>query len=232
METSDRLGLALVAYARTGKDTFCAELSHRRLRLGPLGDSATPRWLVYAPKEKPTNDIRFAFESKECVVERFAFADALKIATHEWLGLIGCPANAFDRVKETLTVPDPSSKERKTIRQHYIDFGQMKRATDPLVWAAPVAESIASYGKYTIDVTTDWRFDNELEPRTHRTVTIRLFRSAVQVAKALVDRRNDSEHNLDGWLTDYLLVPPGEFEQAIKKFPQYADYVSELGIYK
>lgn len=227
---SDRLGLALVAYAGTGKDTFCAELAYRELRLGlPNGEA---RWLVYMPPDAAIDELRFAIESKECAVERFAFADALKVATHSWLKLVGCPAHAFEAVKNTMRLPDPTTGETKTIRGHYIDFGQAARRKDPLVWAAPVAKAIADYGKYTIDVTTDWRFENELAPRTHRTATIRLYRSGVPVAKALPNRENDSEHNLDNVATDYLLVPPGEFEAALKKFPQYANYISSFGIHK
>jgi len=233
MASPDRLGLALVAYAKTGKDTFCAEVGRRQLRLCPEGTAGDKlRWAVYMPKGKNVADLRHALESKEYVVERFAFADALKLATHKWLGLVGCPAHAFEAVKETMLVPDPVTGELKTIRAHYIDFGQAERRKDPLVWSAPVAKAIADFGKYTIDITTDWRFDNELVTRTHRTVTVRLFRADVPIAKPVADRRFDSEHNLDDYLTDYLLVPPGEFEAALKKFPQYSGYVSEFGIYK
>jgi hypothetical protein len=167
---------------------------------------------------------------------RYAFADALKQETHKWLEFPDVPALAFEKVKNTLQARNPETGEMATIRQYYINHGQRCRQKDPLVWAKIVAAQIEADrmidypGPCPIDITTDWRFDNELDIRKFIPSTVRLFREEVKVAEKLADRRIDSEHNLDDYLTDYLLVPAGQFAAALAVFPQYTDYVPRIDI--
>ncbi len=255
--------VALVAYAGTGKDTLVNELRGGRLSLlsGEPEGPDEPRWVVYGPAVSDHHSLRailarrvlpqvFSPANTE-IVRRYAFADALKVETHEWLKLRGCPADAFENVKNTLQCPHPLTGELATMRGHYIGYGQLRRRDDPLVWARIVAQRIArekfSQGcrRGHLGVVTDFRFDNELLPlhaelaalRANEAeadehypaaafvLTMRLYREEVKVAPRLEDRRVDSEHNLDEYLTHFLLVPPGQFAAAIKVFPQYAQYV-------
>jgi len=187
-------------------------------------------------------------------VRRYAFADNLKNTTHEWLGFTGCSANSFERVKNTMLVKTPDEASYKVIRQHYIEYGQKMRKVDSNFWVSPIVNQIqkdkfADSENSLIDVVTDFRFDNENMPRSFgdntrlavalppekpdilrsgtpcvHPITIRLFRKEVVPAPKLADRTVDSEHNLDDLLTNYLLTPPDQFQDAIAAFPQYSYY--------
>jgi hypothetical protein len=245
--------VALVAYAGTGKDTLVNELRGGRLSLssGEPEGPGEPRWVVYGPPSAALLARRVLPQvfspANTAIIRRYAFADALKVETHEWLRLRGCPADAFENVKNTLQCPHPLTGELATMRGHYIGYGQLRRRDDPLVWARIVAQSIArekfSQGvkRGHLGVVTDFRFDNELlplhaalresedegiehDPAAAFVLTMRLYREEVKVAPQLEDRRIDSEHNLDEYRTHFLLVPPGQFMAAAKVFPQYAQY--------
>lgn len=241
----------LTAYAGTGKDTFFAEIASGGLSLyGPTVAKHEPRWTVYAAESRDSTDFMKLLTCRPHTdkldarqapprAKRYAFADVLKKETHRWLGFQGdIPALAFEKVKDTLTARDPESGNAATLRQHYINYGQARRRENPFAWAAPVAAQIhrdlyIDYpGPCPVDITTDWRFDNELEPRDRPPSTIRLYREEVKVAPVLADRNTDSEHNLDNYLTDYLLVPPGQFAAALKAFPQYANYTPRFILVK
>jgi hypothetical protein len=235
--------VALVAYAGTGKDTLVRELQDGALELTKEVNGTT-RWVAHGPAGAATSpmerDLRAVFSPANTpLVRRYALADALKRETHEWLGLRRCPPDAFERHKDTLQCPHPDTGALATIRQHYINFGQARRADDPQVWAKRVAaqieaEKFKDSPRGLVDVITDFRFDNELLERKYAhdfgehgqspIMTMRLFRKEVRIAPKLTDRRLDSEHNLDGLRTHFLLTPPGEFVDAVLMFPQYADY--------
>ena len=263
---------ALAGYAGHGKDTLIRDTKTRKLRLqlvattnvcsitdsswsSSSGSGATSsnscgmeneaKWIVYSsPMNSNTNDLLTLFDSDRAMdIQRYAFADALKVETHEWLGFRDCPAHAFENVKNTLLVPHPTIPYcLKTIRGHYIDYGQERRKLDPQIWAKKVVQQIVadkSIRPQTIDIISDFRFDNELLSRQYQIEgvnhdqsaesdisTIRVHRAGVPVAAPLEDRSIDSEHNLDDFATKYLFIPPGitELGLALKRFPQYAKY--------
>jgi hypothetical protein len=73
---------------------------------------------------------------------------------------------------------------------------------------------------------TDWRFYNELDCMLEEypnLLTCRLFRSDVPIPPDNVV----SEHSLKDYATTLLLIPDkeGEFEKAVKIFPQYTGYI-------
>lgn len=250
----------LTAYAGTGKDTFFTEVANCMLRWEFGRAPAAPagaRWVAYAAPGCNPADLRVLAELRPARApvanmrgaapraRRYAFANALKTDTHRQLGFRDCPAHAFEAVKDTLVARDPHSGEVATLRAHYIRLGQEARGRDPLVWARIVAKEIwenrlCDYpGPPVVDITTDWRFENELAPRLSvapsgslawreeqaiAPTTVRLFREEVKAAAPTADRATDSEHNLDGVKTDYLLVPPGQFEAALRAFPQYEGF--------
>lgn len=239
----------VTAYAGTGKDTLYKQVRAGQLAwVPPTGETANTLWVVYASKERDLTDIVSllscaphvgAFDARRAPPRaiRYAFADPLKQETHEWLNISGdVPALAFEKVKDTLQALNPETGKMETMRAHYINYGQRCRKKDPLVWAKIVAAKVKANkhidypSPSPIGITTDWRFDNELVPREKLPSTVRLFREEVKIAPKLKDRTIDSEHNLDEYLTDYLFVLPGEFEVALKLFPQYVHYVPRLFI--
>ena len=245
---------ALVGFSLTGKDSLIKDLQSKQISLGVNeNENDDVKWIVYGNAEIPELngylDLETIFDHDNShSIKRYAFADALKVETHNDLGLINCPANAFENVKNTMLLPDVKNPGcYKTIRKFYIDYGQMRRADDPLVWVKKVNEKIenekfALYNvpmeqgfKGWIDVISDFRFDNELMDRfysngsfqsKHQITTIRLHRASVPVTAKLADRTIDSEHNLDGLVTKYLFIPPGlaELYLALERFPQYKNY--------
>jgi hypothetical protein len=236
--------VALTAYAGTGKDTLIREIQRQELRLDSLGGlGKKTRWMVYGRTASATHDLKklYSLMDRKRYVMRFAFADALKNEVHRRLGFKDCPTDTFEHVKNTLLACDPSEQppQHKTIRQHYIDHGQARRAEDPLAWAKIISHEIEGktngYGvDYTIvDIISDYRFRGELMSRHYPdfdqkaddVVTIRLFRASVKPAPRLADPSKDSEHNLDGETTTLIFVPPGEFPEALAAFPQYSAHV-------
>lgn len=212
---------AVVGFARTGKDTFYADVANGELELVTSTEEA--KWAVYVRPGATLLPLSGLLAAK--THERFAHADTLKAATHHYLGLRDCPAHAFDAVKESMQLPDPVTKKLKTIRGHYIDYGQLMRADNPSVWSDHVTTATTEWcarNPFGAAMITDWRFENELKDDM---TTIRLWREAVIEAQPVGDLKIDSEHNLDHVQTDFLLVPPGEAAQAAKRFPQYVGYV-------
>ena len=102
---------------------------------------------------------------------------------------------------------------------------EMKIQVDPYHFIRNVFENQKNYPFSNIMIT-DWRYPKEydfcqrglrLEPRT-----IRIFRRNTKLSP------HKSEKALDNYLTDFLLIPmkgfKQEFKEAVKMFPQYADY--------
>jgi len=73
-------------------------------------------------------------------------------------------------------------------------------------------------------VVTDWRFANELHCTNDmftNVITARVYRKDVPEPPINLE----SEHSLDNYVTDYLLLSsPDEFNDTVKKYPQYAEY--------
>ena len=115
---------------------------------------------------------------------------------------------------------------------------ETERQKDPTVWISSVCRQINitesnSPAPHRVQFwVTDWRFPDESEYvlRTMKNrfniSTLRLFRSDV-----IAGPNEKSEHNNDGLVTDFLLVPSeAEFDIAKERFPQYADYQRLLWI--
>jgi hypothetical protein len=206
------------------------------------------KWVVYYDcRHEPHHELVKLFDVNNAEkIKRYAQADKLKDETHVYLKFKNVPTDAFEHLKNTLLVPHPTiTYIIKTIRGWYIDQGQVARMTDPLVWAKKVNEQIekdksAAMGQL-IDVISDHRFaeimdrtyqvplDNaflQFEQKASEVKSIRLHRKDVPIAKVLENREIDSEHFLDYYLSDYLLIPPGEEEYrvALERFPQYVNY--------
>jgi len=225
--------ILITGYKGTGKDSLY-KFSKKSGKFYQGNDKVcNVGWLVYC--ENPHLMLPFCL-SKE--LNRFAFADVLKMEVHDYLKLEKKKPDAYESEKNTMLMADPNSGEVKTLRQHYIDFGQMKRKEDKLYWCK----------KLNLDqggILTDWRFKKEYEYMKNKykaspenkfkeqpVWTIRLFRSEVPIPDKLEDVEEDSEHNLDSEKTNFLLVPsPVDFKNLVKIMPQYSDF-ERFGSYR
>jgi hypothetical protein len=151
--------------------------------------------------------------------ERVAFADAIRNIVSASLGL----GDGFDYEKHK----DSMVIREKTIRMHLIDAGTAGRKIDPNYWVKEALAPTFGMGKNAV-VCSDWRFVNEFNACTNHPVnvngtSVRLFRPDVPVPAIDIN----SEHDLDGYKTDYLLIPkPSDFEIATKTFEGlYDEYI-------
>jgi len=105
----------------------------------------------------------------------------------------------------------------KSARDLYIFEGERKRSKNINYWCDRL--NLDDDKDYVI---TDLRYRNEVNYfKNKEHVTIRVFRSDVEIP----DKDIDSEHDLDGFKTDYLLVTSKEeFKKCLEIFPQYSDY--------
>jgi hypothetical protein len=244
----------ITAWRGTGKDTLVQHLSTEQITVADA-DCTDALWVVYSDSSDQALNKIYPLLANQLLVRKFSLDEALRVETHEWLRLRDCPADAFEQCKDTLTCLNPTGV-RKSIRQHYIDYGQAARRKDPSIWIRPVIEAIECKKFYypglqkgTIDVISDWQFENELVDRQYcneycnegsksvyepkeNIITIRLHRKDVAVPEPLADQSTDPEHNLDNFVTDYLFIPPGEEEAklALERFPQYNNYKPMLSL--
>lgn len=232
------LAAPLIAYSQTGKDSFVKDLQQNKLAIHQESDEA--KWIVYALPETETKDFQQIVASCNASrITRYAYADALKTFTHNYLRFQNCSVDTFEQHKDTLFVRDPEDpRVSKTIRKWYIDIGREERSKNPLVWAEITNKEIENEQliKKVIPMNTDFRYPNELMDRNLLDVdgnrvlfskedltTIRLHRKDVKVAPMC----EDSEHALDSFTSKYLLIPPGpeEYTCVMERFPQYQGFV-------
>lgn len=204
----------LCGYRRTGKDTFCQILQ------GNCDRHYT--WHAYAKPDASVKDLR----SPGMVFQHKSFAQQLKFETAKEYGI---PEVVSDDDKDVKQYLDPETNDIVSARDLYIKHGALRRSQDRDYWCSRVFESItdANVQDQSLSyVITDWRFPNEhtyTVPKFSDVMTVRLWNSDVPEPPADIE----SEHALDAHATDLLLIPdykPREFQRAVQKFPQYANY--------
>jgi hypothetical protein len=203
--------LLVCGYRRTGKDSLCNILA---------GETVHARfaWRIYKhpdkldfPRDKGT---RFC---------RTGFADTLKKeASVEY----GIPLVISDSDKDVKQFTHHQTGAIVSARDIYIEWGAIRRSQDPDYWCKVAFDAIEDTTS-TVCVVTDWRFPNEAEyviRNFSEVVSARVYRSEVPEPPSNIE----SEHALDNYSTDFLLIQDGleeEFEKAVKRFPQYCNYV-------
>lgn len=184
-------------YRRTGKDTLVKMFNHQE----PF------KWLVY---RSPHNVKPWSITT----VKRVSFADNLRSEVNNIYDMEKYKNYDYDELKSVKVLGD------KTYRDLLIEHAALRRDQNIDYWVA----SAADWDNLSDDVmVTDWRYPNEFAYLSlHHPITIRLYRSDISIP----DESMISEHQLDNVLTDFLLVnSEDEFDQAIKVFPQYKNYV-------
>lgn len=176
------------------------------------------KWKIY---KRPDQD-NLLNSTNSITYERTGFADSLKLEASEEYNV---PTFISDQDKDIKQFTHPKTLEIVSARDIYIEWGVIRRSQDLDYWCKKaLTPYISPRESPTICVVTDWRFPNESQYaiQTFDNVkTFRLYRSDIPEPPANIE----SEHSLDTYSTDYLLLQENEFEQAIKKFPQYTSYV-------
>lgn len=218
----------ICGYRRTGKDSLFHILSsNSRVNLnnsGALGGSLVnlnnpgASWIVY--KNPNIQHSLSTYPDSNIKYIRTAFADALKQEVSEQYNI---PINISDSDKDNKQFTHYKTGELVSARDTYIEWGQIRRSQNLNYWCAAAFKPIPNEPNINC-VVTDWRFPNELsytKSHCNRVITARVYRSAVPEPPM----SEISEHSLDSYATDFLLVIDGEFDLAVARFPQYSGYV-------
>lgn len=202
--------LFICGYRRTGKDTLATDISEDRI---------THRWRGYVRADGKFRNIYSDFLRADVA----AFHDPLWKFVRNLLGL---PRDFDYEGRKDEPRPDDFGR---TIRDYMIAVGSAGRTIDRAYW---VKQAFARFcvpefldRDATVVVCPDHRFRAEYEAAVSlglEIVTLRVYRSAVPVPPPDVE----SEHDLDDFQTDYLLVESEEeFVSATKVWPMYEGYV-------
>lgn len=193
----------VAGYKGSGKDTLYLQVSGKKQF----------NWMIY--RRPGSKKLDFLPN-----IKRVAFADPLKRTVIEYLQkhydsnitLEYCESHKEDKVYDG-----------KSYRDYCIEEGRVKREININHWCELALLDYDSSKNYMI---TDFRFTNEYDYSSSidKCITIRVYRSCVPIP----DKHIESEHALDNFETDYLLVlSEDEFRESIKLFPQYKFYKSD-----
>lgn len=200
-------------FCRTGKDTFYTKLANEN-------NKEMFNWRIYKNPSKRSKKIDRSLRYIRC-----AFADSLK--EDEAPLIYGIPPSIPDSEKDIKKFIHYKTGKLVSARDIYIELGKMRRKEDIDYWCKAASKKIGEQDENTCWVVTDWRFHNEADfiiNNYEDVITIRLYRSDVPQPDLCID----SEHNIDDYLADFLLLRDnveGEFESAISVFPQYSNYI-------
>lgn len=217
-------------YRRTGKDTLFKILDNKSKNLlnsDTLFQSQKP-WQIY----KNPNHQNISFNNEK--YQRIAFADTLKEEASE---VYGIPKYIDDEDKDIKQFVHYKTKELVSARDIYIEWGAYRKSQNINYWCQLALSSVplniqnfniksTNRGTYDVNyVITDFRFEHEADyskSNYDNVITIRVYRSDVPIP----DKNIDSEHNLDKYSTEFLLVTDdNEFKKALELFPQYTNYI-------
>jgi hypothetical protein len=168
------LWILLSAFTKTGKDTFATELRKHEFK----------KWKsyhLYGRKNSPVYDTFLNILHGKIPCGQSAFADALKIITHEFLGFgPNTSPQLFENKKDTILLTWKG--QTKTPREWYKYIAEDKRKQDPLVFVRRVVED---WNGTSHMIITDLRLTNELPGIQEligdraKVVVLRLYRSEV-----------------------------------------------------
>lgn len=198
----------LCAYSKTGKDSFYQYLSAKK------SINHYDKWVLY------NNDYSKHFISDKKYI-RLAFADELKkeVSTIYNIDLL-----IDDKDKKQFR--HYLTNEIVSARDIYIEWATIRKKEDKYYWVKKLINKILNYINDDVNIIiTDWRFIEELsyiKQYFDNVYTVRLYRSEIAQPHSAIF----SEHSLDNYLTDILLVSDNlnNFKQVLLYFPQYYNY--------
>lgn len=210
--------ILLCGYRRTGKDTLYTILSNKFNNQDEIAITNKFKWKIY----KHPNKINEQFSDASKKYKRVAFADLLK---NEVSSIYGIPSIIPDSEKDIKQFKHFKTGDFVSARDIYVEWGLIRRSGDINYWSKAVINLMEKENNYII---TDWRYRNEsdyiLNAGVNNVLTVRMYRSDVPEPDITIE----SEHNLDNYQTDFLLLRDdieGEYKKIVKKFPQYQGYI-------
>lgn len=195
--------LLISGYRLHGKDTFFQNLKS--------GNCITDLYDVYLNEDSYISCLEI-FTHKPERYRRVAFADALKTSLAE---LFDIEVYELDSLKTSqMSIEHIQKYPRKLVdnpiyRDAMIDLGlYMRKTVGDWCWASLAASNVKLDQK-EIPIITDFRFPSELQYAEYikkRPITLRLHRSDAEIPPL----EDESEHSLDRFPFDFMVVPTGE----------------------
>jgi hypothetical protein len=151
-------------------------------------------------------------DNDDQITSKISFADEVKIETSK---IFHFPIDwAYSQEGKRKVITNDGKTVRDLLIQHSAE--EKIKTKDPAIWAKKVATQILEDDETDIWIIPDWRYVEE-----HETL-IRLFPEwtikTVRVLRSNVKPIDDpSEHQLDGLLTDFVLVNDGTLKDLKKQ---------------
>jgi len=206
--------ILVCGYRGTGKDTlykqFINQLEFNWIIL--KHPKINKRFII-----KPSGQLSFAAKLKQEVLTYLGLPSSFDIEQFK--------NNTLQTIEQvTGLFINVDIDKTRTLRDYFIDYGETKRLQYPYHWCQQTLENINPKDDYMI---TDWRFKAEydfINNLGYPINTIRVYRHDVHIPPLI-----SSEHDLDYFQTDFVLIPRFNYELEIKSllnvFPQYQDYI-------
>jgi hypothetical protein len=195
--------LLLCGYRGTGKDTFVDELLFRQ-----------ENWAIYG-KEEGVN-----YEEVYRIRSKLGLADSVKKQVAQQLGL-PLSISQIDKLKDVMVISG------KKLREWINEYTTKKAMEDKFYWENMAMKLIDEDKDDNEYVISDFRYRRTYDffsDNKGGVITARLFRSDNTVP----DKKEKTEHILDDFITDFLLVPnvntEEHFNKCIQILPQYNDF--------
>jgi hypothetical protein len=231
-------------YKRSGKDTFYKKILNLKYKetdsdsdffQDPIQcQESEPYFYVLCKDQKLQKSTDVLSYFSKINPKRVAMADMVKEEINEYFKINFTSKTCAELAKDHLNFYDEETKVYRSLRSYYVEHAMKMRAINPDHWCNKaymnllMSDTIQNGHKSEEVFITDWRFKNEKEfferickeMNTH-IHTYRIFRKETDDENFF----DESEHQLDKEITDFLIVSKEEdIEFAKKKFPQYQDY--------
>jgi hypothetical protein len=233
----------ICGYKHSGKDTFYKKLviPNTIKKYKETFDPLNPNHVFAQCGEYGAKTLYFYILAKPGCIDsgfqfyenipplRLAMADMVKEEIHEYFKINFTSKECAELAKDNLHFYDEESGSYRSLRSYYIEHAMKMRKSNPDHWCVKAyTHNLLNSDDTVTDIAiTDWRFVNERNffDRVGQTLTYRIFRSEADDENFF----DESEHDLDKEITDFLVVGCVEdIAVAKKKFPQYYDYEIEF----
>ena len=226
----------ITAYQKTGKSTFISNLINNKIKINIINSKKyIPRDLnilynIFKSKIKNNtyysifgiNDKLDLYNDFDINGTEISFVKHIKDYVHSKLKINNLSLFELEKCKDNNYL-DIESNTYKSLNQFYLEYAEDEKTKNLNIWSEKVFNTFKDNFD-NINYITDFKFYNEylyMKNRVTNLKTTRIYRSSVPIS----DKYIESEHDLDQFETDYLLVTsPLEFYKALRIFPQYKNY--------
>lgn len=186
--------ILICGYRRSGKDVLCNRIMQNN----------NYNYYVYS------NDKQIVLSNNYI---RVGLADSLKQEVNNLYSIDVTDSNKDNTIVINNKLVSP--------RDLYIEHARKMKEIDIDYWCKKALSQYINTDKRII--VTDFRLLDEYQYITNNfsnVVTMRIFTSSVPIP----DKNINTEHNLNNFTTDYLVLRENEFNNTVKLFPQYNNY--------